>query len=154
MSTFQRFAMVITTLFGLGFSKFAPGTVGSIFGLITAWLIVSNTSTTYLIVATIFVFFIGVFLSSIYSKYLNTNDPSRIIIDELVGQWITLFFLPPDLLYYLIGFLLFRFFDIFKPWPANWADRKLHGGLGIMLDDVFAGIYSCIIVSSLFHMIG
>ena len=91
---------------------------------------------------------------SAHSKYLNTNDPSRIIIDELVGQWITLFFLPPDLLYYLIGFLLFRFFDIFKPWPANWADRKLHGGLGIMLDDVFAGIYSCIIVSSLFHMIG
>ena len=150
----QRFAMVITTLFGLGFSKFAPGTVGSIFGLITAWLIVSYTSNTYLIAAATLVFFIGFFLSNIYSKYLNTNDPSRIIIDELVGQWITLFFLPPEVLYYLIGFILFRFFDIFKPWPVNWADSNLHGGLGIMLDDVFAGIYSCIIVSTLFYVIG
>ena len=84
----------------------------------------------------------------------ENHNPSQIIIDELVGQWITLFFLPPELLYYLIGFILFRFFDIFKPWPVNWADSNLHGGLGIMLDDVFAGIYSCIIVSTLFNMIG
>ena len=77
-----------------------------------------------------------------------SRDPGPVVIDEVAGQWLTLvpaaYLAPstPDLITYLIAFILFRIADIFKPWPASWADRTIHGGLGIMLDDIIAAIYS------------
>ena len=68
------------------------------------------------------------------------------MVDEVVGQFFTLVFIPPDLIFYTIGFILFRIFDILKPWPINWADRDLNSGFGIMFDDVLAGVYSSIIL--------
>lgn len=75
-------------------------------------------------------------------KRLKVKDPSWIVWDEFVGLWITLFLMPQGWHYLLLGFLLFRFFDILKPWPVNYFDRYLDGGLGIMMDDVAAGVYA------------
>jgi len=67
-----------------------------------------------------------------------------VVIDEVAGQWLTLLVAPPDLLLYLAGFLLFRLFDIRKPWPVSWADQSLPGGLGVMVDDLLAGLYAAL----------
>ena len=70
------------------------------------------------------------------------EDPGLVVIDEVVGQWLSLLTTPLDPIGYLIAFFFFRFFDILKPWPACWADSKLHSATGVMLDDVFAGLYA------------
>jgi phosphatidylglycerophosphatase A len=70
------------------------------------------------------------------------HDPPAIVIDEVVGQWLTLALMPVDPVVYVLGFLLFRVFDVLKPWPANAIDRSVTGGFGVMLDDVVAGIYA------------
>ncbi len=75
-------------------------------------------------------------------KILGTKDPPQVVIDEIAGQLITLALLPPHWTYMLAGFLLFRLFDIIKPWPANKINRDMHGGAGIVLDDVVAGVYA------------
>jgi phosphatidylglycerophosphatase A len=77
------------------------------------------------------------------------EDPGWIVIDEVVGQGLTLLLTPPDLLNYAAGFALFRLFDIKKPWPVSWADQQIKGGLGIMLDDVLAGIYALALLTLL-----
>ena len=70
------------------------------------------------------------------------NDPKEIVIDEVAGQWLALAVVPPDVLLYALGFLLFRAFDVMKPWPAGLIDRRLKSGLGVMLDDVAAAVYA------------
>lgn len=75
-------------------------------------------------------------------QIFGKKDCRIIVIDEVVGMFFTMFLLPPDLSYLLSGFLLFRFFDITKPFPARWVDRKMKGGTGVVLDDIVAGIYS------------
>lgn len=77
--------------------------------------------------------------------YLRRNpgeDPGEIVIDEVAGQWVALLAVPAEPLLYLAGFALFRFFDIVKPWPVSWADRALPGAIGILLDDILAGVYA------------
>lgn len=81
----------------------------------------------------------------------NSHDPGPVVIDEVAGQWLTLALVPPDWLYYVLGFALFRLADIFKPWPASWADKKVDGGLGVMLDDVLAAVYSGGTLFALYH---
>jgi phosphatidylglycerophosphatase A len=76
-------------------------------------------------------------------------DPGAIVIDEVAAQWLTLVPLPRHLLAYAAAFLLFRLFDIGKPWPASWADRQVHGGLGIMLDDTMAALYALLVLAIL-----
>ena len=84
----------------------------------------------------------------------NTEDPGMIVIDEVVGQWIALLCVPADWIGYLLAFALFRVFDISKPWPACWADSKLRSATGVMLDDVFAGLYAllCAALSTHYFM--
>ena len=77
---------------------------------------------------------------------MSRLDPSWIVVDEVVGMWIAAAAAPLSLLWFGIAFLLFRFFDILKPWPVGWADRKVGGGMGVMLDDVFAGLYAAVII--------
>ena len=86
----------------------------------------------------------GVFTSNVYQKQTGEKDSSIIVIDEVVGQLIAMLFIIDNPLLVFISFILFRIFDIFKPWPASYADSKINGGLGVMLDDVFAGIYALI----------
>jgi phosphatidylglycerophosphatase A len=76
------------------------------------------------------------------AKASATKDPSAIVIDEVAGQWLVLLGAAPNPLSYVLAFVLFRVFDIWKPWPVSWADRRLAGGLGIMLDDLLAAVYA------------
>lgn len=126
-----------------GYSPFAPGTAGSLVGIFI-YLIPGVEQPIILIPLSILFFIIGVVTSSHLEKKLG-DDPSVVVIDEIVGMWVSLLFLPKQLAVYVGAFLLFRFFDIVKPTPARQAER-LNGGWGIMLDDVFAGIYANIVI--------
>ena len=84
---------------------------------------------------------------------LGVHDHPAIVWDEIVGMLITLFLLPATPVYLLLGFLLFRFFDIIKPWPIGWIDRRVDGGMGIMLDDVIAGLMALLIVQLLYRVL-
>jgi phosphatidylglycerophosphatase A len=77
---------------------------------------------------------------------LNSKDPQGIDWDEIVGYLLTMVMAPPGWVWVISGFLIFRFFDIVKPWPVSWADRRLNGGLGIMMDDAIAGLYGCLVL--------
>ena len=87
---------------------------------------------------------IGIWLCGRTSKDLGVHDHGGIVWDEFVGYWITMFMAPAGAVWMLVGFALFRVLDIAKPWPIRWADEKVEGGLGIMLDDVIAGILACL----------
>jgi len=95
----------------------------------------------YLLCVTI-LFLLGCWSSELTAKALNAHDHPGIVIDEIVGYLITMLFVPVTWYWIILGFILFRLFDIWKPWPVSVADEKVHGGVGIMLDDVLAGLYS------------
>ncbi|PKU25703.1 phosphatidylglycerophosphatase A [Telmatospirillum siberiense] len=137
-------AALLSTWFGAGLLPKAPGTWGSLAALPFAWIISLNGGWPVLSIAILLVFLLGWWAADRTARVIGIADPGCIVIDEVAGQWLTLVAAPPDLLHYAIGFALFRLFDITKPWPANWADRRIKGGLGIMLDDVFAGLYGLI----------
>jgi phosphatidylglycerophosphatase A len=94
----------------------------------------------YYLALTALLFLLGVWLCERTSRDLGVHDHAGIVWDEWVGLLVTLWLLPPGWLWLLLGFLLFRLFDILKPWPIGWLDRRVGGGLGIMLDDLVAGL--------------
>jgi phosphatidylglycerophosphatase A len=144
---------LITTWFGAGLLPKAPGTWGSLAALPFAWMIVQTFGMLGLALATLLVFGLGVWASDIFVKRFGGEDPQAIVIDEVAGQWLVLVLVPADLTYYAAGFVLFRVVDIFKPWPANWADREVKGGLGVMLDDVLAAPYAMAVLYGITLMI-
>jgi len=98
------------------------------------------------------VFFVaGIEICNRVSRDLQTHDFSGIVWDEIVGYLITMMFLPVAWELIILGFVLFRFFDILKPWPINWLDKHISGGLGIMLDDVLAGLFSWMVLALISH---
>ena len=146
-------AKLWVTILGLGFFPFAPGTIGSLAGLIFLVLLIQFLQPEILVILMIIVFFISWFLTERYvSQIDNKHDPSEVIIDELIGQWISL--IPLLYLYHidfpitvvqttkliLASFLLFRFFDIIKPWPINLIDRQV-SSFSIIFDDIIAGLF-------------
>jgi phosphatidylglycerophosphatase A len=135
-------ARLVATWFGTGYAPVAPGTWGSLAALPAAWLIVWLGGGWALVAAAAVLFAIGWWASERVVTATRASDPGYIVIDEVVGQWLTLAVAPLDPLAYLVGFLLFRVADILKPWPAGWADRRIKGGLGVMLDDALAAAYS------------
>ena len=137
-------AKLLATWFGAGLLPKAPGTWGSLAALPLAWIIASWGGTWALAAATLLVSLIGWWAAETYAGQTGIADPSEVVIDEVAGQWLTLLVVPPNLWFYLAGFALFRLFDIRKPWPVSWADRSLPGGLGIMVDDLFAGLYAAL----------
>ncbi len=137
-------AALLSTWFGAGLLPKAPGTWGSLAALPFAWALAWAGGWQALAVASLVVFFLGWWAADRTASVIGIADPGCIVIDEVAGQWLVLLATPTDVTRYLIGFVLFRILDITKPWPANWADRRLKGGLGIMLDDVFAGFYGLI----------
>ncbi len=90
--------------------------------------------------------FAGFWICGYTSRALNGKDHEGIVWDEIVGYLLTMSMAPEGWSWVIAGFLIFRFFDIVKPWPANWADSKLDGGFGIMMDDVIAGLYGCAVI--------
>jgi len=137
-------AFLIATWFGSGLLPKIPGTWGSAAALPFAWGIMWFGGPQVLLVCAIVAFVVGIWAAGMYSKHSGIKDAGPIVIDEVAGQWLTLIPAGLDPVLFLVGFFLFRAADILKPWPANWADRELSGGLGVMLDDVFAGIYAAI----------
>ena len=135
-------ATLLSTWFGSGLIKFAPGTWGSLAALPFAWVISLYSGPIGLIVASLLAYIVGIWASGKYSSALGKEDPGSVVIDEVAGQWLALAFVPIDPIMFLISFLLFRFFDIVKVFPANWLDKNVKGGLGIMSDDMVAGLYA------------
>lgn len=123
--------------FGTGCASFAPGTWGSLVGVIFYFALASLPTPWYL--ATVAVLFIaGVGICHRTATRLGVHDDPSIVWDEIVGYLITMTAMPEGWIWIVQGFVLFRFFDIVKPWPIRWLDRRLGGGLGIMLDDLLA----------------
>jgi phosphatidylglycerophosphatase A len=134
---------LFVSVFGVGFIPIASGTFGSLAGIIIGYILYYiNNNLLYFAIPVLFIF--GVLCANIYQKQTGEKDSSVIVIDEVVGQLIAMSFIINNPLLVFISFILFRIFDIFKPWPASYADRKIKGGLGVMLDDVVAGIYALI----------
>ena len=109
-----------------------------------AWAINNLWGITGLGVAAAMAFFVGWWAAATVARASAVEDPGAIVIDEVAAQWLVLLAAPPAPLPYALAFLLFRIFDIWKPWPAGWAERHVKGGLGIMLDDIFAAVYAMI----------
>lgn len=141
--------MLIATGFYSGYLPKAPGTWGSLVGVLLVFLLHALSLQIYLsVIAGLFI--VGSFVAGEAEKILDNRDPGVVVIDEIVGMLITMIAVPITPLTMVLGFILFRVFDIAKPFPVNFFDQHFHGGLGIMLDDVVAGIYSLIIMQLIF----
>ena len=133
----------VATCCKVGTLPIAPGTWGSLAALCVWFGVINYITPIYFILLTSIIFAIGVITSTIVARENSSPDPSRVVIDEWVGQWIALFFVPKSLFYGLVSFLLFRIFDIWKPLYIKQLE-KYSGGLGIMMDDVGAGVVALI----------
>ena len=136
-----RLAVFIATVGYCGYSPFAPGTVGSAAGLIVYLLVWWTHSAVVEIALIAGLFAAGVWAGTIAEQYFGGIDPGPVVIDEVVGMLITLAFIPVGWFAALTGFLLFRIFDVIKPFPAGRFEQ-LHGGLGVMADDAMAAVYA------------
>lgn len=140
-------ATLIATWFGAGLLPGAPGTWGSLAALPLAWGLQWAGGPLALASATLAVFALGIWATGRVIGGSLGDDPGAVVIDEVVGQWIVLLVVPLDPALYAAAFLVFRLADILKPWPVSWADRAIKGALGVMLDDVLAGIYGVALLS-------
>ena len=147
-------ATLLATWFGSGLLRVAPGTCGSLAALPFAAGMVFLGGPWLLGAATAAAFAAGLWASARYVEAAGQADPGAVVIDEVVGQWLALVALPLDPVLYLLAFLAFRLFDILKPWPVGWADRRLHGGFGIMADDLLAGLYAGAVAYGIHWMLG
>lgn len=144
----HKLIMLIASGFYTGYLPKAPGTWGSLIG-IPLFLILDKLSLPGYLGMTAGLFFIGTFAAGEAEKILDFRDPGTVVIDEIVGMLIALTAVPAKPHYIISGFILFRLFDILKPFPVNFFDQRIHGGLGIMLDDVIAGLYSLAVLQLL-----
>lgn len=151
----KKLAETIATFFGAGLSPKAPGTAGSLATLPLAFAVAYFFGRTGIIAVTIIVYFIGVWATHQLIKDNEEKDPSRVVIDETAGQILSFVLVAPYLYHnlslnvliiYLLGFALFRFFDILKMGPVKWADTKLKNAWGVMLDDIFAGLFAAVVL--------
>lgn len=133
--------------FGSGCSPCVPGTTGTLVGVLIYLPLQQLDWLIYLVLVAV-LFLAGIWLCGQTARDLKVHDHGAIVWDEIVGYLVTMFLAPTGWIWVLLGFVLFRLFDIWKPWPIRMIDRDLGGGLGIMLDDVLAGIYSlvCILI--------
>ncbi len=139
--------------FGSGAMPFAPGTFGTLAALPIYLLMLPLSLWAYLAVVWVMTL-LGVWLCHVTSRDLGVHDHGGIVWDEIVGYLITMIAAPPGWQWIVAGFVLFRFFDIIKPWPIGWADRRVHGGLGIMLDDVLAGVLAWVVLQGVAFISG
>ena len=138
-----RVGLAIATVGVVGYAPIAPGTCGSVIGLIGWWLLPASAIVQALAIAALFG--VGSWGASIAERHFGRTDPGQVIIDEVMGMLITLFLNPVGWLGAIGAFLLFRLFDVVKPYPANRLER-LHGGVGVMADDGMAAIYANLVL--------
>ena len=137
-------AIFLSTLGGIGYLPKAPGTWASLVTLAPVFFIQKYTEPFGLLVFCSLIFIIGIWACTHHEILTKSHDPKNCVIDECLGQSLVLLFTPNDPIFYLLAFVYFRFFDIVKPWPTNWFDRNVKGGLGVMFDDVVAGAQAII----------
>ena len=133
--------------FGAGAAPVAPGTFGTLIAVPVYYVMQSLSATWYALLVAL-MFAVGVWLCERTARDMNTHDHPGIVWDEVVGYLVTMFMAPAGWWWMLIGFMLFRLFDIWKPFPIRWLDRRVTGGLGIMLDDVAAGIAAALVLQA------
>jgi len=131
--------------FGTGLAPLAPGTVGSLLGVVLAWFTLDLGLITQIGCAA-FLFLSGIWICGESSRRLGIHDHGGIVWDEITGMFVTLLVAPNTITAWVLGFLLFRAFDIVKPWPIRDLDHRLGGGLGIMLDDLVAALYAALLL--------
>jgi phosphatidylglycerophosphatase A len=137
----DRLFMALATGFGLGYLPKAPGTWGTLLALPIHYLIVQLPLQGY-ISAIAIIIVIAIVSAGSAEKILDKPDPGIVVIDEVAGMLIAMIAIPAHPLAWLLAFTLFRLFDILKPFPVNFFDQRFHGGLGIVLDDLMAGLYA------------
>lgn len=144
----NRFKIIVATVCGSGYFPVASGTAGTLFAFIIFWFLDLPQATiqdkVMFAVVALFLFLAGIRVLEGAEDYFGRKDPSPVVIDEAAGSAVTLFLVPHTLVAYAVAFLAFRVMDIIKPFPARRAER-LPGGLGIMTDDMIAGVYACLL---------
>lgn len=139
--------------FGSGLVPKAQGTAGSLAALLP-WLLLRELPWSLYLAVIVIGFVVGVAACNVAGRAIGVADHRSVVWDEFIGQWIALF---PALLApwwaVLAGFVLFRLFDVWKPWPIGWLDRRMKGGLGVMVDDVVAGIFAALVLAALLHLL-
>ncbi|MEA3413505.1 MAG: phosphatidylglycerophosphatase A [Pseudomonadota bacterium] len=131
--------------FGSGLSPVAPGTAGTVVAIPFFLLMVSLNTGVYLLL-TAAIFAVGIPICGRTARDIGVHDHGGIVWDEIAGYLITMVAAPPGWLWVIAGFLAFRLFDVVKPWPIGWADQRVSGGFGIMLDDAIAAIYAALLL--------
>lgn len=149
----RKLILFLATGFYTGYAPFAPGTAGSMVGLLLAWGVTVPLENRSRLVALAFItalFGVGCWLSERAEKLLDQHDSSHIVIDEIVGMALTMYLCPAaGWTAFAVGFALFRVFDVLKPEPAGLIDRRMRGGVAVMLDDVVAAIYANLVLHGL-----
>jgi len=148
----ERLSILISSFFYLGYSPVAPGTVGTL-GAVILFYVISGCSNLFYLFFIIALVIFSVWVSGIARIRLGDSDPSSIVIDEVCGFLVTMVLIPPSIANIAMGFLFFRFFDILKPPPIRRSER-LSGGMGIVADDVLAGIYANIVLQIVVRVSG
>ncbi len=146
----NKLLLNLATLFGIGKISKAPGTVAT-FATIPIWYVLAQAGPLIYMTVTFLLFPLGVWAAQIYENQSGTHDSKEIVIDEVVGFLITMTWLPLTWQSAVLGFCLFRFFDIIKPPPIRQLDQKIPGGFGVMVDDVAAGLISSILMQLIYN---
>ncbi len=149
----NKIAEIISTVFYIGRIPLAPGTICSFLAFLAWYYLRFYIEGVFILYGSLILFFIGVAVSTIYSESIKKEDPSEVVIDEWVGQWIALWLIPHSFYWGLLSFIIFRIFDILKLGPVKGMD-DIKSGTGIMMDDVVAGIFALLITQSLVYFIG
>ena len=150
MNLRYKLAELIGTVVYVGRMPIAPGTWGSLAALIVWYVVKPAISDPLFLLITGGIFFSGIAATEILIKAWDDTDPKAIVIDEWVGMWIALYLVPHDIKWGLVAFLFFRLFDILKPGPIQIMD-DMHDAIGVMMDDVVAGILACLVTQSLLY---
>ena len=143
---------LIYTGLGLGLAPRAPGTFGTLLGLPLFWLLSGLAWPLYL-AAVAFISCLGLWAAGQAERELGRHDAPEVVIAEVAGYLVTMFLSPATPLALALGFVFFRLFDILKPWPVSWADQKVPGALGVMLDDGLAGLYAWLAMFLVSHYV-
>ena len=158
----KKFNLLFITLFNIGKIKKAPGTIASLITCLIFLLLINISNFTFIFLVTLLVFLYSFMAINNSFDVFESDDPQEIVIDEVVGQMLPLLAIPiyetlyplPTVYYCVSGFLFFRLFDVWKPYPISYVDNNVKGSLGIMLDDILASIYTIISLCIIFFFLG
>lgn len=139
--------------FGSGKAPVAPGTFGTLVGVVLFPLLAMLPLAVYLLVVVALSVF-GIWVCEHASRKLGVHDHGGIVFDEMAGYWLAMAAFPASWQWMLLGFVLFRLFDIVKPWPIRWLDRRVQGGFGIMVDDLLAGVFAWLVMFGIQRLLG